>query len=281
MPDEPKREHTYHAESHALSGSLRLPIAQEIERQAHAKIPGHGGYLSQHAESFRVEGIVSYRAAHTQVSGHKEVKPGRGWKTLSSSVVEDLNILNVVTADRVVAQISTEHPLKGYIPSISFLGTHFDNLRIAGHPVKLDLDVDLFGSKPENDAPYSKDAGFTGRVASQYERIRSHEDVPDDILKRYNQLPLDADKQESIECSLVKQADGSHPGRSYGHVIDVPNFGKIYLATIRLEQSDFEKDTNIPKQTLISLTMIEVVMGCIADGTAAVGRSITNGGTKP
>lgn len=276
-----RREHTYHAESHAVSGSLRLPLAQEIEPQAHAKIPPIGGYLSQHAQSFRVEGIISYSEAHTQVSGHREVKPGRGFKTLSSSVVENLNILNVVTADRVVAQISTEHPLVGYVPHVSFLGTHFYNLRIAGHPIKLDLDVDIFGSKPDGDLPYTSDAGFIKRVSSQYERIRAHKDLPADILKTYNQNPPTSGRQVKIECSLVNQADGPHPGRSFGHVIHVPNFGTIYLATVLVEQSDFKEGTDIPKKTQITLTMIEVKMGCIAEGNAAAGRTVTNGTSEP
>jgi hypothetical protein len=276
-----RREHTYHAESHSVSGSLKLPLAQEIEPQAHAKIPAIGGYLSQHAQSFRVEGIISYGEAHTQVSGHREIKPGRGFKTLASSVVENLNILNVITADRVVAQISTEHPLVGYVPQVSFLGTHFYNLRIAGHPVKLDLDVDIFGSKPDGDLPYTSDAGFIKRVSSQYERIRAHKDLPDDILKKYNQNPSASGRQVSIECSLVNQADGPHPGRSFGHVIHVPNFGTIYLATVLVEQSDFKEGTDIPRATTITLKMIDVKMGCIAEGNTGVSVLTTNGRTIP
>jgi len=57
-------------------------------------------------------------------------------------------VLDVLTADRVVGQIITEHPLVGYVPIISFLGTRFENLRIAGHPVELDLDLNILGDKP-------------------------------------------------------------------------------------------------------------------------------------
>lgn len=276
------REHTYHAEAHAVSGSLELPIDQEIERQAHARIYGqNSAYLSQHAQSFRVEGIVSYREAHTQVSGHKEKKDGRGYKTLATSVVEGLNILNVVTADRVVAQISTEHPLVGYVPRVNFLGTQFENLRIAGHPVHLDLNVDIFGDEPVGDTPYLAESGFVARVKGQYERIRGHKDAPADILKKYSQNPTASARQEEIECSLVDKVDGSHPGRNWGHIIHVHNFGTIYLATVEVEQSDFKEGTDIPRQTQISLTMIEVRMGCIAQGNALAGRAITNGHSVP
>jgi hypothetical protein len=192
-----------------------------------------------------------------------------------------LNILDVVTADRVVAQISTEYPLVGYVPHISFLGTRFENLRIAGHEVKITIDPDLFGSKPEGDAPYSNSRSFLERAAGLYERIRAMASTPAEILERYNQLPSVTDTSESVECSLVNQAEGLYPGRTFGHVIDVPNFGKIYLATVRLEQSDYQKGTGIPKCTEISLTMIEIKLGCVASGKIAVGNSKTNGGTKP
>ena len=62
------------------------------------------------------------------------MKPGHGWATLTTVVVDDLNVLEVLTADRVVGQIITDYPLEGYVPAVSFLGTRFDNLRIAGHP---------------------------------------------------------------------------------------------------------------------------------------------------
>jgi len=167
MPDPNPSTHRYHAEAGAINGSLVLPFEQPIEPQAHAKVPEKGGYLSQHSESFRVEGIVSYGAAHTQVSGHQEQKKDRGFKTLATAVVEDLNVLNVVTADRVVAQISTEHPLNGYVPKVTFLGTQFDNLRIAGCPVKVDFDWDILSDQPDGKSLYTRHPGFMTRVASQ------------------------------------------------------------------------------------------------------------------
>ena len=83
--------------------------------------------------------------------------------------------MEVLTADRVVGQTITEHPLAGYVPTISFLGTRFENLRIAGYPVELEFDHDIFGPKPLDDAPYTQDAGFISRVARQYDRIGSRQ----------------------------------------------------------------------------------------------------------
>jgi hypothetical protein len=272
-----KREHIYHAEAVALSGHLTLPFVQEIKPQALSRLREHGGYLSQHAAPYRLEAVLSYRSAYTQVAGNRDQKPGRGWSTLTTSVIEGLNVMEVVTADRVVAQIATDHPLVGYVPSVSFLGTRFENLRIAGHPVDLDVDLNILGPKPANDAAYTSSADFLKRLAKQFEGIRGSKDLPGDMIRRFT--PATRSQVPEVECSLVNRAQGSYPGQSFGHVIEVPNFGKIYLAVLRIYQSDFKQD--IPKKTLFDLTMIYLDMGCPAAGKLGVGNGVLNGATSP
>lgn len=284
-----KREHTYHAEAHALAGKIILPLEQEITPHALTTVPEDGGYRAQQAQQYRLETVISYGRAHTQVSGHKEIKPGRGWNTLTTAVIEDVNILNVVTADRIVAQIATEHPLKGYVPRISFLGTHFHNLRIAGHLVELDLDLDTIGPKPENDLAYTRDAGFVDRISRQHARLREHPSVLEEILERYNLGTGRAPEnfasleggRETVECSLVRQAKGSYPGRTFGHVIHVPDFGTIWLATVTIEHEDLCPIAKTHKKTTVSLEMLRAKMGCIATGDATVGKARTNGTSHP
>jgi hypothetical protein len=270
--------HFYDAQAFALEGDLHLPLRAEIKPQAYLDLPPGGGYLSQRAHDYRLEGIISFRAAYTQVAGNLERKPGYGYITLATAVLEDFNILDVVTADRVVAQASTEHPLDGSIPEVTFLGTRFDNLRIAGHPVRLDLDLDFFGRRPDNDAPWSSKKDFRERVTAQCDHIRSQSNLPAEIAERYNRLPSNPGSQESLECSLVQRAEGSYPGRTFGHVIDIPHFGRVYLATVRLVETPDPTTGTI--STLFRLTMIEAKMGCIANGSTSGGNTIVNGGTK-
>jgi hypothetical protein len=286
MPEPIKRQHFYHAEATVLEGHLSLPLVEDIERQAYAKLPAvEGGYISEPPKGYRLGSVISYSSAYTQVAGHPDVKPGHGWSALATAVVEDFNVLDILTADRVVAQISTSHPLVGYVPSVSFLGTRFENLRIAGHPVEVKLDLDLLGPKPANDAPYSRDRGFLDKISSQYQPIRHHEDVPGDLHQRYNRLPAGfgsgKDYRETVECSLVNHVDGSYPGKSFGHAIRVPNFGVIHLATVHLEQSGYQEATGIFEETLFRLTMIELQMGCPVAGQAQAAALVINGHTKP
>jgi hypothetical protein len=284
-----KREHSYHAEATALVGHLHLPLEHLITPQSFATLPEKGGYFAHQPVDFRVESVIAYRSAHTQVAGHRELKEGRGWNTLVTSVVEDLNILDVVTADRVVAQVATEHPLHGYVPHITFLGTRFENLRIAGHEVKLDLDLNIFGDKPENDEPYTRSEGFIKRVTDQHARIREHHAANQnplaELLERYNRVPESFENssgtEENARCSLVNHAEGDYPGHCYGHVIHVPDFGTIHLATIHVRHCDYKPGTRTPRQTHVHLNMIEAKMGCVANGTATVATARTNGGTSP
>jgi hypothetical protein len=281
MSETPKRTHYYQAEAEALSGKLTSPLAQEIKPPTYVKLSEQGGYLSQHVDNYRLGGVVSFRSAYTQVGGSLESKPDHGWNTLTTAVIEGLNVLDVFTADRIVTQISTDHPLVGYVPTVTFLGTRFENLRIAGYPVELDMDLDILGPKPKKDAPYASDRDFIERVVAQRDRINSLKDVPADVSARYNRLPAITSNQGSVKCSLVNRVEGAYPGRSFGNAIDVPNFGKIYLASLTLEQSDFNAKSGTPKKTTISLTMIEMQMGCVGDGTVLGGGGKTNGGTVP
>ncbi|MFP5227028.1 MAG: hypothetical protein ACLGXA_05320 [Acidobacteriota bacterium] len=275
-PNTPPIEHTYHAEAFALQGDLDLPLKTPLKPQAYVKLAENGGYLSERALDYRLEGIFSFRHAYTQVSGHRDLKPGHGYVTLATSVIEGFNVLDVVTADRIVAQISTEHPLDGYVPDVTFLGTRFENLRIAGHPVNLDLDTMLFGEKPAKDAAHSQ-GDFGANAAKQCKKLLGLAKLPPEVSQRYNQVPSNSTPNRSIECSLVHQAEGSYPGRSFGHVIDIPHFGKVYLATVRVEESDPHPKKGMPMRTLIRLTMVELKMGCIGSGSGSGGNTIVNG----
>jgi hypothetical protein len=286
MAEETDRVHHYHAEATVLTGDLFHPLKQEIKPQTSAKLSETGGYLSEHSEPYRLEGIISFDKAYTQVAGNRDhTKPHLGWGTLVTSVIEGLNVLEVVTADRVVGQIATIHPLEGYVPSVHFLGTRFENLRIAGRPVKVDLHPDpyYFGPKPDNDGAYTRHPGFLARLKSHYEGIRSADGVPADLREQYNEASATTkDGKESLECSLVTRITQEEPalGRVFGHVIDIRDFGKIYLGLLKVEHSKFN-EKKVATVTRFDLTMIKLVMGCIGGGTASLGSTTVNGSSEP
>jgi len=276
-----KRCHKFHAEATTLEGELHLPFDQKTCSHTASKLNEHGGYVTQHADRFHLGGVITFRSSYTHVGGNLDSKPDHGWNTITTAVIEGLNVMEVVTADRVVAQISTDHPPEGYVPRVTFLGTRIENLRIAGSdPLKIHFNHDILGNKPADDARYTSDSGFIQRVSKQYEHIRGHQNLPDEVAKSYNQLPSAEANRECIECSLVNQVEGSFPGRSFGHIIFVPDFGKIHLANLRVCHSDFN-DKGIPRETMITLTMLRLEMGCIGGGTINLGGGKTNGSSAP
>ena len=278
MADANEKKHVYAAETTVLSGKLKLPVEQQIEPQAHSKLSPEGGYFSQRSDGFSLESILSFRSAYSHVAGNLSLKAGEGWNTLTTTVVEGLNVLEVLTADRVVGQMITQHPLeKDHIPSISFLGTHFENLRINGEPLELEIDSDIFGSKPANDAPYTQDSGFIRRVASQYDRIHKHNHLPPVLRERYNYLSSTLGATGAAECSLVNQVAGRVPGNIFGHVIVIPGFGVITLGKLTVKHEKPHPDTKIPTKTTFHLTMIDLKLGCCIHGDVPVGDGTSNG----
>ena len=278
------RSHTYHAEASVLEGHLRLPLEQEIKPQAYAKLPDQGGYFNQNLENYNLGKAITIRSAHTQVAGNLDPKPGKGWTTLVTTVVEGLNVLEVLTADRVVGQISVSHPLDGYVPSISFLGTRFDNLRISGHPVRVRLGLGILGSKPPGDSSYTQHDDVKASVKTQYDAILAAKDLPDELKDHYNKLSSTLGSPAEVECSLVNRASGAYPGSCFGHVIKVPGFGTITLAKLRLHHENYKTGTqgiSIPHKTTVHLTMIDMKLGCSIEGNPHVAPMSTNGHTVP
>jgi hypothetical protein len=275
----PTRIHDFHAEAKIIDGVLHSPLERKILPQAHTQLPKEGGYLHANALDYRLERVLSFASAYTHVAGNPGRKPREGWKTLCTTVVEGLNVMEVLTADRVVGQIITEHPLEGHVPSFHFLGTRFENLRIAGKPVDLDLDLTIFGDKPENDGAYTKHQDVINRISNQYKRISASKDLPDDLAGRYNQLASSLGSPETVQCSLVNQAAGSYPGRTFGHIIRVRDFGTITLGKVNVTHSDFNAETGISHRTLVELTMIDLKLGCAVDGDIPIGNGGSNGST--
>jgi len=282
MSEVNRRTHHYHAEAKILSGHLRLPLDHQIKPQAHVHLPKEGGYFSHRAQDFRLESVMSFRSAYAHVAGNVNTKPGGGWTTLTTTVIEGLNVLEVVTADRIVGQTITEHPAVGYVPTINFLGTRFENLRIAGYPIDLDLDLNFLGPKPANDAPYTHDSALIGRISTQIGRVGEHPALPAHLHERYNRLSASLGSQpEEVECSLVNLAKGAFPGRSFGHVITIPDFGTIILGQVTIKHEDFKPETGVPRKTTVRLTMIDFHFGCAIDGGAGTGDGASNGSTEP
>jgi len=265
-----ERVHHFHGEAHVFAAQLEHPLTGEIKPQNHVKLQAEGGYILEHAKDYRADNIVTFKSAHTHVAGHKSPKEGHGWITLATSVIEQLNVLEVVTADRVVAQTSTEHPLEGHVPTVTFLGTRFENLRIAGTPVNVNLRFPFTTVRPPDpDTTYLNDANFLKDIGCSQSFPNAKAEFKAYLDNRNNPKPKDrASGTLAYEVSLEDRKSQGDV-KIQGNVITVPEFGKIFLAELSVECDTFH------------LTMIRLDLGCIAGGKMSFSVSITNGSTFP
>jgi hypothetical protein len=282
----------YHAEATALRGNIIQPLKGKINPQVFNKLHGlEGNYRSQHSDGFRFEHILSYKSAYTHVAGYRskfvnnvdnfDKRPG--WTTVSTSVVEGLNIMEVLTADRIVSQVSTVHRADVHLPTVSFLGTRFENVRIAGQKVSIELNTQIFGKDPLSIHDYPD-------THKLYDSVRDCPKLKTDFAGRYLEERGEgqASGQEAaastggVHASLVTSVEvegkGEFPGTTHGSMINLTNFGQIYFAPFKLTQSGVDKNGH--PETLLEIKMLAIRMGCLADGDVDAGGCVINGATE-
>ena|SRR5271166_1624380 len=313
----PDKYHVYHAEAHVLSGHLKHPISQPIEHQALVVFEKtrRDGHVTRSVQQTTLEGLISFKAGHTRASGTRIAKKDlwgndhSGWVTLSTSVIEGLNVFEVITADRVVAQVSTEHATEdGDVPKVTFLGTRFENLRVGGYPVKVELDLGICGDKPEGDKPYLSDRSFLDRVHSQLDSIAGAKGLPESLEKAYDAriAHIDGLKRHAngrakgerngnskLQCSLVKSIGPIPiPGvKTFGNIIFIPDFGTVALAEVEVgidrghdgfaEKTRAGSTPEPSDSNYFTLNMLNMELGCIGGGSVAGPSASANGHNGP
>jgi hypothetical protein len=292
--------HDYHAEARVLSGHLRRPIDQKIEEQAAVSLHDRrGGLFTRFSENVSVEGLISFTKGKTRVSGSRSLK-NNAWVTLSTSIVEGLNVFEVITADRVVSQVSTEHPYTehpyqdGHYPHVTFLGTQFTNLCVSGFPVTLTFNFGICGKRPASDRSYLQDFTFLSSVREQTAKIANADGLPKELKARYDERLANIDMlirssgedeshkdEPKITCSLVESiGEIPIPGvQSFGNVLVIPEFGSVALGEIEVGEKMY-KDSEKPG-VCFELTGINMKMGCVGDGTAKAPTAAANGHSHP
>src|SRR5215475_12046212 len=132
----------YHAQGVAFGGVMRRPFNEVVDAKAAASLPQTGGFGTAVENDYNYRDIFSFKKASTQVTGSKG--PDGSYNTLVTSTIEGLNINNVVTCARIVARLTTVHSPDDTETRVIPSGSEFVDLRIAGHPVKADLDLPIF-----------------------------------------------------------------------------------------------------------------------------------------
>jgi hypothetical protein len=276
----------FHAFAIGVSGRITAPFDEVIPVQASSALPGAGGFGTSRIENFRFRNILSFDAATAVVAGSDSpAQTGgqdsakspdmRSHDAVATTIVEGLDILGVVKADRIVARIASSHPFDKTKPSsIVPIGTSFENLRIAGHKAEIDLAIDTFSklatAQSVRDAFRNNTDGFRDEF-KQMTLIGREGDIPAAVKKYFS--PRDYDTAENIPQSngviigsLVRQIKGLGPELMVcGHIVVVPSFGIIRLGELKI--------TNSARRIL----MLQVHLGSTPEGNIGTCGAEGNG----
>ncbi|MHB1938378.1 MAG: hypothetical protein ACYCOR_17615 [Acidobacteriaceae bacterium] len=278
MRSDAKKVFYYHADASSLGGFIEGPFQEVIPSAASVSLATVGGYATTRTEAFNFKEIVSCRSAYARVSG-RPLREGGPWSTQVTSVIEGLNILEIVTAERIVAQISVEHPGEGSEAEISFAGTSFERLRVGGRDICPVLNSSLMSLGPEEDNNASRIMSPALMQAGQQQARQLIQDVTESAnrsayewaLQRYGWMEQKRDPQTDgcVLCSLVDGVEGTVPGKSIGHFVEIPDFGRIFLGEIMA----------FPRS--VQITMVRAELGCNVQAQVSAASGRVNGSTMP
>ena len=271
--------HIYNACALGVAGRFVRPVQHLISSQAATTLAITGGHGSSEVHDFHVPGILSFKRAYSEVSGSFDSNHGVH-TTLAVSVVEGLNILDVITADKVVGRLSAHHPVDGAKgstePSIVPTGSYFENLRIAGHPVHVKLANHVFCehdtfSKFEKNVKASRDR-HPWLVSGKLDKAKDIHPSLDNMRQGLEKLPeTHGIYWASAANHLTLTSTDQEPCdlKNFGSVVVVPKFGVVHIAELLIMKHSRQ------------LNMLRVHMGSPVEGDVTVASDHTNGTTYP
>ena len=247
----------YHACAHAFSGQFTRPFHDLIEVQAATALPIIGGHGNSRVSNFQFREFVAFKHGYTHVSGaHQEDDDSNN--TLVTATLEGLNVMDVLTADRIVARLYSKAAKGAGEGEFTLVGSKFENLRIAGCPVHIELDFDLFA-----EIPTFKDAKNAFDKNGKFRKIAS------DPLQTGTPLK-EQGEQGVFLCSCVKEMEAECPGVTRkGHAFHVKGFGTIFLGEVLIKHAER------------TLTMLRLELGSAVSGTGSGAQAFSNGRTWP
>lgn len=261
-PNQPRTFH-YNACAHGFSAIFTRPFHHNISVIAPSALPITGGHGTSREENFKFEQFISIKAAYSHVSGSHQADDDTN-NTLSTAVLEGLNMFDVLTADRIVSRLYSKHQPNAAEGNITWVGSKFENLRIAGCPVQIELNTKLFHNpeKPE------LDLDTYGKAKTDFDSGGEFSKICSDPLTGEPLTPKNF--RGAFLCSIVKKIVVDHPGVTvHGHSIKVAGFGKVYLGELLIKNA--EKN----------LTMLRFKLGSSTDGGGSGGGTRSNGTHYP
>ncbi|HET9792262.1 MAG TPA: hypothetical protein VFR08_13255 [Candidatus Angelobacter sp.] len=282
-------QYSYHAHAYGFAGQLERPFRHTIPTQASAVLGTHGGQGHHRVENFRHEGIISFDAAYVEVGGSYDECHNQH-TSFSSAIIEKLNILDMVTADRVVSRIavySGDMDDKSSENTYNITGSHFENLKIAGHKIDVKLATHIFQENNSHSKLAEKHkageldewllASKLGKLKEpDLQELEEEYHALEGMSEVINQWKKPGSKRatDRIPFSPLNHMDiKDHAGRDtelrgFGSIICIPKFGVVRLAELTFHHHH------------CTLTMLRVDMCSTGTGTGTT-TTTSGGGSKP
>ena len=204
----------------AASGQIVSPFEDLIPTQAALALPVSGGYGSTRVEGFRYKEILSFGSAYTEVAGVGG-KDGP-FETLAVAAIEKLNILDVITCERMVCRIASAFSVGGKEPSFTTMGSRFERLRVGSYFWdELDMGVGVLADCPT----WSKLQSALGNGGTRDQLKRLGMPAPNgDPHAQPGWLLSGLGGRKILECNGSARPDPSHPAwnRAFGTVFRTP-----------------------------------------------------------
>jgi len=297
-------QYFYHASAYGLAGEIERPSRHSIPTQAATVLGAGGGRGYQRVENFSFDGIISFKAAFAEVGGSFDECHNRH-TSYACSVIEGLNILDVVTADRVVSRMAIYSPIypsreeraQGKKPkpnseegdetgehSFDITGSHFQNLRVAGHLINVKLATHVFrkhntyskiAKAPKDTVNWILGSKFSGLKKDELARLEDTYHAIGGMGEIVQQWTGKEDRTDAgrfifspaNDLKLSDHIAGDTELEGFGSFIFVPKFGVVRLPEL------------VVTRHCRTLTMLRVQMCSTGTGGSDMGGTHGSGGT--
>lgn len=280
----PHFQYDYQASAYAIAAEFERPKKHSLAPQASAVLAGHGGHGCNRVSGHKVDGLLSFQEAYSEVGGSYDDCHGMH-TTHAWSVIEGLNVADMLTADRVVSRIAIYYASDGKSEaSYDFTGSYFENLRIAGHPIDVKLDTlsfhehDTFTKLARAHKTRRSDALLLGhglmdigagevkRLENTYHALTGISTMVDEWKKKDRPADRGVYNLSAVNHLNLSKQVGRSELEGYGSFICIPKFGVIRLAEIVVHRHSR------------TLRMFRVQM-CSSGHGSADGGTTSGGGT--
>lgn len=270
------RRYVFRGHASGVSAHIRRPEKRLLPVQGCSSLPVTGGLSESSVGPQKLDKWVAFESVSTSAHGDY-VDAAQGVATTLGEVpfdvaatathvkadVRGLVILGRVHIGRAAVGLISYSPDGPGEPVIRLEGNHLEGVRIDDARLKITLAEDFYREcNTKTKLAHRHAAGLAPHHAKLF--------MPVDGTDAVAQFP---EAKGTVKCTIVQEIswDGEpHPTASiHGHVVRVPNFGKIYFGEMFIT-GDSRR-----------LTMVRFQLGSPDGGEVTAGEGETNGGIWP